>query len=664
MNKFYLYSIEEPEFSNNIQKYLDKKADDPSLQLVLFTEREDIETQDYVKGIVSVSKMLAEKGIEPHDLVVALDGQDAHYSPAEWNNIKGIRDQLQAKGIEFGFEDYNQIWSVEEVENANAQIDKSADDLRGKQYSPLEKLMAAYIDVTRHNYKFEDVTEHFSQSRSIYGVLNSDKIVCVGFAALLKSIIERDGEKNIQIYENNVACSRDNKSISGYHRNLIIYIKDPKYGLDGYYYVDPTWDASKQKQGEVNLNYFLVPLKDIQFLNTYILDDNSKLPRQQTSGKPQHRTKKTIKAMAKNKHKTYNRHGIAGSSFSRDRFAVRGELRTHVLQNTQVTDILKEYFALSDEALKTIEDKYAQFGDAFEQIKEYFIENKITSIPPEATNKFVSIIESGGTIEDCIDFAGEIVGMINDSGKPVDINTIKNNFLATLREKLQESKGVNSLNELIEILQDSTNPKDIDSVLDYQAQIDQLNEEIDQIIQALDVMFEKDPEKMINFVNNIKLEEAFANGSFFDIDLMMLGDFSQEAVEDCVNTNIGLMFTVDLDTAFSSVGYTLSHKLQEEKKTFYLEDSETRQMMIYDALCENSEPVPYDKMARALTVVLSKKFPEASPKAVSEKVASIMQRNAIKSQARYKHGATNSFYVVGSGITSQAQQNAQTAGRE
>lgn len=323
MDRFYLNSLSEEDFEMSINAYFKKKETNPKLQLVLLTQRDDLENDDYLKNVLKTMKVLQSLGIEPHDIIVAVEADvDNQYSQNQFVRIKEIRNKLQSKGLAFGFEDYSQIWSVEEVENANAKIDKSADSLRGKNYSPLEKLLSAYIDVTRYKYKKQDITEHFSQSRSIYGVLNSDKIVCVGYASLLRAIIERNGDKNIKLYANSVACSDDGKHITGYHSNLVVYIQDPKYGIDGYYYLDPTWDSVSKGKGGVNLNYFLVPLRDIQKIKTNILDKDSSLPRKIKINKHKGLSVKTQKAIAKNCGKTYNRFSLKTLSFSSEKFSM------------------------------------------------------------------------------------------------------------------------------------------------------------------------------------------------------------------------------------------------------------------------------------------------------------------------------------------------------
>jgi len=88
---------------------------------------------------------------------------------------------------------------------------------------------------------FDDLSEAFSESRSISKIINSDKIVCAGFANLYSAILELLGIKSetVKYYPNG-------EKKAG-HMSNIIYLKDEKYNIDGIFECDPTFDRIYDK---------------------------------------------------------------------------------------------------------------------------------------------------------------------------------------------------------------------------------------------------------------------------------------------------------------------------------------------------------------------------------------------------------------------------------
>ena len=153
--------------------------------------------------------------------------------------------------------------------------------------SPFEKYIYAY-DIVKQFKKYntpkkdnknvdnlsnEEYTNIKSSSRDLYQILENDYIVCVGFAHFLSDLLTKLGIDNIElsilvdisstkairqldipkeqwekltpeekhkiITEQQAYIPKDDFSV---HRRLMVYIKDEKYGIDGIYYSDPTWD--------------------------------------------------------------------------------------------------------------------------------------------------------------------------------------------------------------------------------------------------------------------------------------------------------------------------------------------------------------------------------------------------------------------------------------
>lgn len=115
--------------------------------------------------------------------------------------------------------------------------------------SPFEQVMYAY-DITRSRiYKHEDENDDYIASRDLVKILKSDKIVCLGYAALLKAILDTLGIKN------DIISIHKNKTI-GHARN-IVGIVDEKYDLNNVFMMDATFNSKKQENDNSYLNNYI-----------------------------------------------------------------------------------------------------------------------------------------------------------------------------------------------------------------------------------------------------------------------------------------------------------------------------------------------------------------------------------------------------------------------
>ena len=121
------------------------------------------------------------------------------------------------------------------------KVDKDGDI---KHLSPFEKFIAAYILVTKFApYREETYGEDASISRSVYEFIdrtNNKTIVCVGYVHLLREILYRMGMEDTINWSVQIGSGKDGDN----HERMLIHLVDPKYGINGIYMVDPTWDES------------------------------------------------------------------------------------------------------------------------------------------------------------------------------------------------------------------------------------------------------------------------------------------------------------------------------------------------------------------------------------------------------------------------------------
>lgn len=132
-------------------------------------------------------------------------------------------------------------------------------------YSPLEQLIYAYDIVKSTKYQEVEDENDKMQSRNLHRVVLGGEIVCVGFSNLLNALLTK---LSIPATESSVALYRSPEKEEG-HQRSIVYLKDEKYGIDGVFICDPTWDAISTLDLGYDTqidryNYFLLPYDQMQ----------------------------------------------------------------------------------------------------------------------------------------------------------------------------------------------------------------------------------------------------------------------------------------------------------------------------------------------------------------------------------------------------------------
>ena len=120
-----------------------------------------------------------------------------------------------------------------------------------KDLSPLEKYIFAY-NIVKKLKKYKEADDS-SLSRKLYNVMDSEYMVCVGYATLLCDLLTKLGIEN-KDYSADVDIGLDKVSDDALvlpddvlthaagHARVEYKIVDPKYNVEGYFLADPTWD--------------------------------------------------------------------------------------------------------------------------------------------------------------------------------------------------------------------------------------------------------------------------------------------------------------------------------------------------------------------------------------------------------------------------------------
>ena len=132
--------------------------------------------------------------------------------------------------------------SIDECLRTVEDIQYRADQIKKLGLSPFETVMYVYDQVRNRVYTLEGENESMFKSRDLSEVLFGDKIVCAGYARIFSALLYSLGYNNSYITYDDATGNH-----VGHARNEV-YIKDDKYGIDGIYYFDPTFD-SKRRDG-------------------------------------------------------------------------------------------------------------------------------------------------------------------------------------------------------------------------------------------------------------------------------------------------------------------------------------------------------------------------------------------------------------------------------
>ena len=129
--------------------------------------------------------------------------------------------------------------SLDDAKKTIDIINNVAKEVETLNLSPMEQVMYVYDIAKNRVYNEEKDGEKKSKSRDLSEILFGENIVCVGYVAYFNAILKKLGFDPHSISFGDV----NNAEIG--HRRSGVYIKDPKYYIDGFYYFDPTFDSRK-----------------------------------------------------------------------------------------------------------------------------------------------------------------------------------------------------------------------------------------------------------------------------------------------------------------------------------------------------------------------------------------------------------------------------------
>lgn len=175
--------------------------------------------------------------------------------------------------------------SLEQYEKLENKLWDFVNPILNSSLSPYEKYTYVYNKVKTFK-KYKENKEDRSSARNLYEILTNDYIVCVGFKELLCNLLNKIGIPN-KTLRVTVDTSKRDENINSFekrehHARVLTYLKDEKYGIDGYYISDPTWDNDLENDLYNNIaltpeedtsHHRMLYFSDIDFFNVHTIEE-------------------------------------------------------------------------------------------------------------------------------------------------------------------------------------------------------------------------------------------------------------------------------------------------------------------------------------------------------------------------------------------------------
>ena len=175
---------------------------------------------------------------------------------------KDVNMRLRLSGSSGSFQNF--LIAREKIENFADKLNSITIPENGRlvPLSPIEKFFVIYKFVGNRIYEQADNFLDDSM-RNWIGVLSGDKVICSGFASLLKCVCDRvfqNGEIQCLMQGTDV-YDKAGENLKGGHANNLVIVKDPKYNRFGLYASDSCWGRTKESNNmEGEFTYCLNPI--------------------------------------------------------------------------------------------------------------------------------------------------------------------------------------------------------------------------------------------------------------------------------------------------------------------------------------------------------------------------------------------------------------------
>lgn len=190
-----------------------------------------------ISEVITTIESFEKNGYNLEQVEVYLENKDYE----DIHLLKGVEEKYVTK---FKYEKSIAV-TFEEFIAMRATLNYFKSVIEGNDLSPFEKLIYAYDIIKSFEYEHSKVA---SDSRNIHSIIRDGKIVCVGYSKFLTQLLAELGIDSVTL---DVSAEKWNES--GHKRN-IVFIHDDKYGIDGSFALDATFDSARNLVKVINDN--------------------------------------------------------------------------------------------------------------------------------------------------------------------------------------------------------------------------------------------------------------------------------------------------------------------------------------------------------------------------------------------------------------------------
>lgn len=180
----------------------------------------------------------------------------------EYATLLNVKKYLgEFNNVYFKVDGNNEPITIGDYEKTVNKIQDILMHIKKYNYSPFERVLHAYDLVRDKQYKEEDIDEKITVSRDLTSVLLGEKIVCIGYVNIFKSVL-----KYLEIPA--IVHALNGNGETRNHAIVLAYIKDDKYDIEGVYDFDITADSKKNDNNFFN-KYIGFAKTRAQMMNLY-----------------------------------------------------------------------------------------------------------------------------------------------------------------------------------------------------------------------------------------------------------------------------------------------------------------------------------------------------------------------------------------------------------
>lgn len=173
------------------------------------------------------------------------------FSYREILNLEEIQKILCINNFDFSF-DSNHLYvnkKLDEIKDASNIFNFQISLIQNKNFnfSPYEKFLMCYYFTKQHT--FGENPQNVMESRNVVDLMNKKMGVCKSFSSLFSMFLNRCGIKHINDQVFLKSKTNDREEL---HLRTVFSMIDEKYGIDGIFVSNPTFDAENLIDGDKN----------------------------------------------------------------------------------------------------------------------------------------------------------------------------------------------------------------------------------------------------------------------------------------------------------------------------------------------------------------------------------------------------------------------------